>query len=139
MQSIKIINRSSNPLPHYATAGSAGMDLKANLEEAVTLKHDENMLVPTGIHLELIEGYEAQIRPRSGLSKRRILVFFGTVDSDYRGEIFVSLMNISGEDFTIQPGDRIAQMVIAQYERGNWIPVEEISDSVIGYWQWYCY
>lgn len=129
---IKVLNKSKNPLPKQATEGSAGMDLLANLAEDIILKPQENRLVPTGIHLELPQGFEAQIRPRSGLSKRQILVFLGTVDSDYRGEIFVSMMNLSQEEFKIENGLRIAQMVIAKYETVTLKESNELSETERG-------
>ena len=117
---VKIINRSLNPLPEYATAGSAGMDIRAFLEAPITLKPLERFLIPTGLFIQLPEGYEAQIRPRSGLAIRQGLTCLnspGTVDADYRGELKVILINLSQEEQVIHSGDRIAQMVIAQVER----------------------
>ncbi|WHF50525.1 dUTP diphosphatase [Chryseobacterium gotjawalense] len=129
---IKIINKSQHPLPKYQTALSAGMDLYANLEEGITLKSLERKLIPTGLFLELSEGFEAQIRPRSGLSIKNgitVLNAPGTIDADYRGEIGVILVNLSTEDFKINNGDRIAQMVIAKYETAEWQEVAEISET----------
>lgn len=130
---VKIINQSSNPLPEYATEGAAGMDLRANLESPVTLKPLERYLVPTGLFIELPEGYEAQVRPRSGLAIRQGLTCLnspGTVDADYRGELKVILINLSQEDQTLHSGDRIAQMVVNKVERVKWKPTKEISVTV---------
>ena len=132
---VKIINRSSYPLPQYETSGSAGMDLRANLEEPVTLNPLERALIPTGLFIELPGGYEAQIRPRSGLAAKRGLTMLnspGTIDSDYRGEIKCIVVNLSNEPQTIEPGERIAQMVIARYERINWIETATLNDSERG-------
>jgi dUTP pyrophosphatase len=127
---VKIINQSANPLPSYATAGSAGMDLMANLETPVTLGPLERQLIPTGLFIELPEGYEAQVRPRSGLAIKHGLTCLnspGTVDSDYRGEIKIILVNLSNESQTIKPGERIAQMIIGKVEQINWVSVTEIN------------
>ena len=132
---IKIINKSQHPLPKYQTALSAGMDLYANLEESITLKSLERKLIPTGLFLELPEGYEAQVRPRSGLAIKNgisVLNAPGTIDADYRGEIGVILVNLSTEDFNINNGDRIAQMVIAKYETAEWQEVSEINETQRG-------
>ena len=132
---IKIINKSQHPLPKYQTALSAGMDLYANLEESITLKSLERKLIPTGLFLELPEGYEAQVRPRSGLAIKNgisVLNAPGTIDADYRGEIGVILVNLSTEDFNINNGDRIAQMVIAKYETAEWQEVSEINETERG-------
>lgn len=132
---IKIINKSQHPLPKYQTALSAGMDLYANLKEAITLKSLERKLIPTGLFLELPEGYEAQVRPRSGLAIKNgisVLNAPGTIDADYRGEIGVILVNLSTEDFSINNGDRIAQMVIAKYETAEWQEVAEINETERG-------
>lgn len=129
---IKIINRSPYELPEYQTAGSAGMDLKANLEESVTLASLERKIIPTGLYMELPEGYEAQIRPRSGLAAKQgitVLNSPGTIDADYRGEIGVILVNLSLHQVVINPGDRIAQMVIAKHERAQWVSVETLAES----------
>lgn len=129
---VRIINRSSHPLPQYETSGSAGMDLRANLDEPVTLNPLERALIPTGLFIELPGGYEAQIRPRSGLAAKRGLTMLnspGTIDSDYRGEIKCIVVNLSNEPQTIEPGERIAQMVIARYEQINWIATESLNDS----------
>jgi len=132
---IKIINKSKNPLPSYATSLSAGMDLRANLESPVTLNPMERKLIPTGLYIELPEGYEAQIRPRSGLALKKgitVLNTPGTIDADYRGEIGVILINLSNEPFVIESGERICQMVIAQYSVAEFIEVEELSDTERG-------
>jgi dUTP pyrophosphatase len=132
---IKIINRSNNTLPAYETAASAGMDMKAFLETEVCLKPMERKLIPTGIFLELPEGYEAQIRPRSGLALKHgitVLNSPGTIDADYRGEVKILLINFSAADFVIQNGDRIAQMVIARHENINWEEVEVLTETVRG-------
>lgn len=132
---IKIINKSKHPLPQYQTALSAGMDLYANLTESITLKSLERKLIPTGLFLELPEGFEAQVRPRSGLALKNgisVLNSPGTIDADYRGEIGVILVNLSSEDFTISNGDRIAQMVIAKHETAEWQEVTEINETERG-------
>lgn len=132
---VKIINTSSNPLPQYATEESAGMDLNANISTPITLASLERTLVPTGLFIELPKGYEAQIRPRSGLAyKKGISVpnAPGTIDSDYRGEIKVILVNLSSENQTIEPGERIAQMVIAKHERVTWEMAQELEESERG-------
>ena len=130
MLEIRVINTSDNPLPSYATELSAGVDLYASNEEAIELNSLERALVPTGIHIELPAGYEAQIRPRSGLAAKHglsILNAPGTIDADYRGEIKVILVNLSKEAFTIQKGERIAQMVICKHEKLIWKEVEKLS------------
>ena len=132
---IKIINKSKHPSPKYQTALSAGMDLYANLDESLTLKSLERKLIPTGLFLELPKGSEAQVRPRSGLSIKNgitVLNAPGTIDADYRGEIGVILVNLSTENFTINNGDRIAQMVIAKYETAEWQEVSEINETERG-------
>jgi dUTP pyrophosphatase len=129
---IKIINNSSNVLPEYATAGSSGMDIRASLETPVPIKSLERVLIPTGLFIELPAGYEAQIRPRSGLAVKQGITCLntpGTIDADYRGEIKIILINLSQEEQVIQPGDRIAQMVIQQVERANWIQVTELNST----------
>lgn len=129
---IKIINHSSNALPEYATKASAGLDLRANLDSSVVIAPLERKVIPTGLFIELPEGYEAQIRPRSGLAiKHGITVVNspGTIDADYRGEIMIGLVNLSGESFTINHGERIAQMVIARHEQAEWLEVSELSSS----------
>tara|TARA_R110002012_G_scaffold301838_1_gene502446 strand:- start:1966 stop:2400 length:435 start_codon:yes stop_codon:yes gene_type:complete len=129
---IKIINKSSHALPHYETEASAGMDLRANLETAVILEPMERAIIKTGLFIELPIGYEAQVRPRSGLAAKKgitVLNAPGTVDADYRGEIGVILVNLSNEAFTIENGERIAQLVIAKHERAQWQKVEELSST----------
>lgn len=129
---IKIINKSNHNLPHYETIASAGMDLRANLTEARVLKPLERSIVGTGLFIELPIGYEAQVRPRSGLAAKKgitVLNTPGTIDADYRGEIGVILVNLSNEEFTIQNGERIAQLVIAKHERAEWIEVQELSET----------
>lgn len=132
---IKIINTSSNALPHYESPASAGVDLRANLEAPVTLNSLERTIIKTGLFIELPVGYEAQVRPRSGLAAKHGLTVLnspGTIDADYRGEIGVILVNISSEPFTINNGERIAQMVIAKHERAAWVEVEELSQTSRG-------
>lgn len=135
MLPIKVINKSSHPLPSYATEGAAGLDLRASLTEAVTLRPLERKLIPTGLYIELPLGYEAQIRPRSGLSIRHGITVInspGTIDADYRGEVQVPLVNLSNEPFVIEDGERIAQVVIARHEVIQWEPVEELSETKRG-------
>lgn len=132
---VRIINRSTNPLPAYQTSGSAGVDLRAFLDEAITLEPLERRLIPTGLHIALPNGYEAQLRARSGLSTKHGITLInavGTIDSDYRGEIKVGLVNLSCEAYTIEPGDRIAQMIIAQYEQVNFELVDELDTTERG-------
>ena len=132
---VRIINNTTHSLPAYETIHSAGMDLRANLVKSITLKTLERALIPTGLFLELPEGYEAQIRPRSGLAAKRgitILNSPGTIDADYRGEIKVILVNLSNEDFIVENGERIAQMVIAKYERIEWVEAETLLDTSRG-------
>jgi dUTP pyrophosphatase len=132
---IKIINKSRHALPHYETIASAGMDLRASLTESRILKPLERTIVGTGLFIELPVGIEAQVRPRSGLAAKKgitVLNAPGTIDADYRGEIGVILINLSNEDFTIQNGERIAQLVIAKHERAKWDEVEVLSDTVRG-------
>ena len=129
---VKIINRSNNPLPAYATAGSSGMDLRAHLDNPVHLAPGERQLIPTGIFIELPDGFEAQVRPRSGLALKHGLTCLnspGTVDADYRGELKVILVNLSQEEQVIHSGDRIAQMVVQKVERVGWEEVQEIAES----------
>lgn len=129
---IKIINKSKHILPDYATNASAGMDLRANLEEPIVLKSLERTLVATGLFLEIPSGYEAQIRPRSGLAFKNGLTVLntpGTIDADYRGEIKVILVNLSNQDFVINDGERVAQMVIAKHEQAEWILVEQLIET----------
>jgi len=130
---VRIINKSSNDLPTYATEGSAGMDIRADLSGPLVLKSLERQLIPTGLFIELPLGYEAQIRPRSGMAIKHGITCLntpGTIDSDYRGEIKVILINLSGEEQTLHPGDRIAQMVIAPVEQVEWEQVETINETV---------
>ncbi|MBA3705018.1 MAG: dUTP diphosphatase [Bacteroidetes bacterium] len=132
---IKIINKSKHKLPGYATRSAAGMDLHANLEEAIILKSLERALVPTGLFLEIPVGFEAQIRPRSGLAFKNgitVLNSPGTIDADYRGEVKVILVNLSNHEFTINDGERVAQMVIAKHEQAEWIEVEQLIDTERG-------
>lgn len=132
---IRIINKSSHALPAYETEASAGMDLRANIEEAIVLKPMERKLIPTGLFIELPLGYEAQIRPRSGLAYKHgisILNTPGTIDSDYRGEIKILLINFSDTEFLVNNGERIAQMVIARHEQVVWEQVEILSDTARG-------
>mgnify|MGYP001087816177 FL=1 len=129
---IKIINKSNHDLPSYETIASAGMDLKANLSEARILKPLERTVVGTGLFIELPVGVEAQVRPRSGLAAKKgitVLNAPGTIDADYRGEIGVILVNLSNEDFTVNNGERIAQLVVAKHERAEWIEVETLSET----------
>jgi dUTP pyrophosphatase len=128
---VKIVNKSTNEMPAYATAGAAGFDLRANLKEPVTLKPLERKLIPTGIFMEIPLGYEGQVRPRSGLALKRGLTVLnspGTVDADYRGEVGVILVNLSSEDQTFEHGERIAQMVIAKHERPDLFKVESVEE-----------
>lgn len=132
---IKIINKSNHDLPHYETVASAGMDLRANLSESRTLKPLERTIVGTGLFIELPIGIEAQVRPRSGLAAKKgitVLNAPGTIDADYRGEIGVILVNLSNEDFIINNGERIAQLVIAKHERAEWDSVQELSETERG-------
>jgi dUTP pyrophosphatase len=132
---IKIINKSNHELPNYETIASAGMDLRANLSESRILKPLERSIVGTGLFIELPIGYEAQIRPRSGLAAKKgitVLNSPGTIDADYRGEIGVILVNLSNDDFEIQNGERIAQLVIAKHERAEWQQVTELSETSRG-------
>ena len=133
--SVNIVNKSGNELPSYATEGSAGMDIRANLEQTVTLQSLERMLVPTGLFIELPEGYEAQIRPRSGLAIKQGITCLntpGTIDSDYRGEIKVILINLSNEPQALHPGDRIAQMIVSRVEQASLVPVQELNNTIRG-------
>lgn len=132
---INIINKSQHPLPNYETIASAGMDLRANITEPITLQPMQRALIPTGLFMELPIGYEAQVRPRSGLALKKGITCLnspGTVDADYRGEVGVILANLSTEPFVIENGERIAQMVIAKHERAEWIEVEELSTTERG-------
>ena len=132
---VKIVNKSTNDLPSYSTVHSAGMDLRANLEKEIVLKPLERILVPTGLFIELPVGYEAQIRPRSGLALKKgitVLNTPGTIDADYRGEIGVILINLSNEEFVIQHGERICQMVVASHETVEWELSEELKETERG-------
>lgn len=136
---VKIVNKSAWPLPSYATIASAGMDLRANISEPITLKPLERVLVPTGIFIELPVGYEAQVRPRSGLATKHGITVIntpGTVDADYRGELKTSLVNLSSEPFEIVPGERIAQMIVARHERVEWEETEALSETERGAGGW---
>ena len=132
---VKIVNKSAFPLPQYATALSAGMDLKANLSEPVTLAPLERAMIPTGLFIELPEGFEAQVRPRSGLAAKHgisVLNAPGTIDADYRGEVKVILVNVSKEPFTVNPGERIAQMVVARHEKVEWQETDQLGETARG-------
>ena len=132
---IKIVNKSKHPLPEYATPGSAGMDLRANIDAPITLAPGERKLISTGIYIALPVGYEAQVRPRSGLALKYgigLANMLGTCDSDFRGEIRVILINLGQEDFVVNDGERIAQMVIAKHERAEWEVVEELDETERG-------
>jgi len=132
---MEIINKSKHDLPRYETEYSAGMDLRANLDNSVTIMPLERALIPTGLFISLEEGYEAQVRPRSGLAFKKgitVLNAPGTIDADYRGEIGVLLVNLSNEPFVVENGERIAQMVIAKHERVEWNPVNELSETARG-------
>lgn len=132
---VNIINTSKHPLPHYETKASAGMDLRANISESITLQPLERVIVKTGLFIELPVGFEAQVRPRSGLAAKKgitVLNAPGTIDADYRGEIGVILVNVSNDDFVIEDGERIAQLVIAKHERIDWSEVKELSNTSRG-------
>jgi dUTP pyrophosphatase len=132
---VKVVNKGHQPLPQYATPQSAGMDLRANLDEPVTLNPHERRLIPTGLHIALPAGYEAQVRPRSGLALKKgitVLNSPGTIDADYRGEIGVLLINLSQEPFVVNDGERIAQMVIARHEQGDFLEVEVLDETERG-------
>ena len=132
---VKIINRSANALPNYETSGSAGMDIRANIEAPISLKSLERTLIPTGLFIELPQGYEAQIRPRSGLAIKKGISLPntpGTIDSDYRGEIKIIVINLSAETQIIEPQERVAQMVISKYEQIAWQQVEVLGDTERG-------
>jgi dUTP pyrophosphatase len=132
---IRIVNHSQHPLPTYETEGSAGMDLRANLETDIILKPLERVLVPTGLFVEIPVGYEAQIRPRSGLAIKKGITLLntpGTIDADYRGEIKIIMVNLSNHEFIIVNGERIAQMIIAAHEIADWVEVDELVDTARG-------
>lgn len=135
MLTIRIVNQSGMPLPQYETSGSAGMDLRAHLENEIVLKPLERALVPTGLFIELPQGYEAQVRPRSGMSIKHGITMInciGTIDSDYRGEIKIPVVNLSNETYTLQPGERVAQMIIARYETAALEAVDVINETERG-------
>ncbi len=132
---IRIVNKSTNPLPAYATEASAGIDLRANLDKDLVLQPLHRALIPTGLFMELPVGYEAQVRPRSGLAIKKgitVLNSPGTIDADYRGEIMVILINLSSEPFTVKHGERIAQMVISEHQQAQWVEVEELNETERG-------
>lgn len=135
MLKVKIVNKGTQKIPAYATPQSAGVDLRANIDKPILLQSLDRVLIPTGLHIALPEGYEAQIRPRSGLAIKHGITCLntpGTIDSDYRGDIGVILVNLSKEDFVVQPGDRIAQMVISNFEQAEWNLVEELDETERG-------
>ena len=135
MVKIKVVNKGNQPLPKYETVNSAGMDLRANIDGPILLKSLDRKLIPTGLHIALPEGYEAQVRPRSGLALKKgvtVLNTPGTIDADYRGDVGVILVNLSHEDFVVQPGERIAQMVINKVEQGELIEVEVFDETERG-------
>lgn len=135
MTKIKVINKGRHPLPQYATPQSAGMDLRANIPAPVTLRPMERRLIPTGLFIALPAGYEAQVRPRSGLALKHgitVLNTPGTIDADYRGEVMVLLVNLSDKDFVVEDGERVAQMVVARHEQGQWVEVEELDATERG-------
>jgi dUTP pyrophosphatase len=135
MVKVKVVNIGRQPLPEYATSQSAGLDLRANIESPITLKPLERRLIPTGLRIALPEGYEAQVRPRSGLALKHgitVLNTPGTIDADYRGELMVLLINLSNEEFVVNPGERIAQMIIAKYETASWEQVEILDETERG-------
>ena len=132
---IKIVNNSKHPSPSYETEASAGMDLRANINKPINLKPLERILVPTGLYIELPVGYEAQVRPRSGLAIKKgitVLNTPGTIDADYRGEIMVIMINLSNENFIINDGERIAQMIISAHEQAKWVEVDELEETKRG-------
>ena len=135
MLKVKIVNKGTQQIPEYATPQSAGMDLRANIEKPILLKSLDRVLIPTGLHIALPEGYEAQVRPRSGLALKKgitVLNSPGTIDADYRGEVGVLLINLSQEDFVINDGERVAQMVIARHEQGEFVEVEVLDETERG-------
>lgn len=135
MIDIKVVNKGRHPLPQYATPLSAGMDLRANIDEPVTLKPLERKLIPTGLYIALPEGFEAQVRPRSGLALKHgitVLNTPGTIDADYRGQVGVLLVNLSNQDFTVEDGERIAQMVIARHAQAKWTETDELDKTLRG-------
>ena len=135
MKSVKIVNRSRHPLPQYSTLCSAGMDLRANLENPIVIKPFQRILIPTGLFMALPEGYEAQVRPRSGLALKHgitVLNTPGTIDADYRGEVGVILINLGQEDFVVNDGERVAQLVVAKYEQAELVPVDVLNETERG-------
>lgn len=135
MTQVKIINQSKHALPQYETKGSAGMDLRANIEASITIKPLERAMVATGLSIALPDGYEAQVRPRSGLAAKKGVTVIntpGTIDADYRGEIKVILVNLSNEDFVIEDGERVAQMVIARFNQISWEPTDSLEETERG-------
>lgn len=135
IMNVQIVNNSKHPTPQYATEQSAGMDLRANIDEPITLKPLERRLIPTGLSIALPDGYEAQVRPRSGLAYKKGLTVLnspGTIDADYRGDIGVILINLSSEDFVIEDGERIAQLVVAPYTKVAWSEVSELDETIRG-------
>lgn len=135
MVQIKVVNKGNQPLPKYQTVQSAGMDLRANIDAPILIKPLDRKLIPTGLHIALPEGYEAQIRPRSGLTIKNGITIIntpGTIDPDYRGDVGVILVNISNEDFVVKPGDRIAQMIINKFEQAEFEVVEELDETERG-------
>ena len=135
MLKIKVVNKGHQPLPQYATRLSAGMDLRANIDEPITLKPLERRLIPTGLYIALPPGYEAQVRPRSGLALKHgitVLNTPGTSDADYRGEVMVLLVNFSNDDFVVADGERIAQMVVARHEQGEWMETDTLDETERG-------
>lgn len=135
MVKIKVVNKGNQPLPIYETVSSAGMDLRANIDSPILLKSLDRKLIPTGLHIALPEGYEAQVRPRSGLAFKKgitVLNTPGTIDADYRGDVGVILVNLSHEDFVVQPGERIAQMIINKFEQAELIEVETLDETERG-------
>ena len=135
MKSVRIVNKSRHPLPQYSTLCSAGMDLRANVENPIVLKPFQRALIPTGLFMALPEGYEAQVRPRSGLAIKKgisVLNSPGTIDADYRGEVCVILVNLSSEEFVVEDGERIAQMVIARHEQAEWEEVDILDETERG-------
>ena len=135
MTKIKVINKGRHPLPQYATPQSAGLDLRANIDSPVTLRPMERRLIPTGLFIALPAGYEAQVRPRSGLALKHgitVLNTPGTIDADYRGEVMVLLVNLSDKDFVVEDGERVAQMVVTRHDQGQWVEVEELDATERG-------
>lgn len=135
MEKVKVINRSSNPLPEYQTAQAVGLDVRANISEAMTIAPLERIMVPTGLYFQIPEGYEIQVRPRSGLAAKHGITVIntpGTIDPDYRGELKVLLVNLSNEHFALQPGERVAQLVFTRYERLSWEEAVELEPTQRG-------